>query len=173
MVERTFDPLYQIGRIDGTGAGWHLIRVYYDGRPPEPDPLTAGRGRSLAWCHRVKAAWEQSSIFNDGSYDLSVEPVEGWSSLNGDWLAVLVHGVHRGDVLPEAALAQLRRDAEKADAEQAVLDFVRRWRQCREAYCVGGNPTVFHALDDAAALLVAADVTLWAKTNCLENVEGL
>jgi hypothetical protein len=41
-------------------AGWQLQRIYYNGRPPEVDPLTAnGKGRS--YCRRIKAACAQRS----------------------------------------------------------------------------------------------------------------
>jgi len=71
------------------------------------DPLTSGRGRSLAWCRKMAAAW-RASCFDKGAYELTVEPAGGWAALSGDPLAAIVYGVAGGDLSPEVALAQLR-----------------------------------------------------------------
>lgn len=91
-----------------TPAGWQLTRYYLDGRPPEPDPLTARRGRSLAWCRKMAAAW-RASCYDKGTFELAIEPAGGWVALRDDRLAALVYGVADGDVPPQAALAQLRK----------------------------------------------------------------
>jgi len=88
-------------------SGWQLVRYHLDGRPPELDPLTSGRGRSLAWCRKMAAAW-RASCFDKGAYELTVEPAGGWAALSGDPLAAIVYGVAGGDLSPEVALAQLR-----------------------------------------------------------------
>jgi len=88
-------------------SGWQLKRYFYDGQPPELDPLTSARGRSLAWCKKMATAW-RASCYDRGHYELAIEPAGGWEGLAGDPLAALVYALAGGDLPPEAALAQLR-----------------------------------------------------------------
>jgi hypothetical protein len=88
-------------------AGWRLMRIYYNGKPPEVDPLTCGGAASLSWCQRMKRLWE-ASYLNDGQFDLSVEPCGGWAALDGDPLAAIVYATAAGDLSAESAIAQLR-----------------------------------------------------------------
>ena len=88
-------------------AGWRIWRYYLDGRPPELDPLTSGRGRSLAWCRKMATAW-RASCFDAGEFELSIEPAGGWGVLAGDPLQAIVYALADGSLPPQAGLAQLR-----------------------------------------------------------------
>jgi len=84
--------------------GWQIWRHFYDGRPPEPDPLTP-QGRSLAYCRR----WAKNQAENtDGKCEFSVEPVGGWAAINTDPVAAIVYHVAHGDLDPEVATARLK-----------------------------------------------------------------
>ncbi len=99
-------------------AGWQLIRYYLDGRPPEPDPLTSGRGRSRAWCQRMATAW-RASCYNQGEFELSIEPAGGWGALGADPLQGIVYGLADGSLPPQAALAQLRKMFDERSTQHA------------------------------------------------------
>lgn len=90
-------------RSGSTAEGWQVKRHWFTG--DKPDAVLFGP-KNLAYCRRMVATLTDQHDAGDCDYWL--EPVNGWSTLDGDPLLAILYHVAAGDLSPKLALAEIR-----------------------------------------------------------------